>query len=100
MDSIRKKRRLIVSGWLLAAGVTLPLLGLWFSTWEEDHLTGSVWNFINQRDERVEPWSALAIQVNLEYLITAALLILAGLTCLIVGLVIMVRTLRRQGEAL
>jgi drug/metabolite transporter (DMT)-like permease len=90
----------MTSGWLLVAGVVLPLLGLWVSTWEGNYHSGSVWEFINQAESRGEPWSAAAIQSNQDFLIAAALLILAGLTCLVVGLVVAIRTLRRRNQAL
>lgn len=98
MDPIRKERRLISAAGLLAVGIVLPLLGLWISTWEGNYHSGSVWNFINQNESRVEPWSAAAIESNQEYLVAAAFLILAGLTSLIVGLAVIVRTLRRRDE--
>ncbi len=98
MDPIRRERRLITSGWLLAAGAALPLLGWWVTTWEGNYHSGSVWNFINQAESRVEPWSAAAIESNQEYLVAAALSVLAGLTCLAVGLVVIVRTLRGRDD--
>lgn len=99
MDPIRRERRLITGTVLLAAGVVLPLLGLWFSTWEGNYHSGSVWEYINQSESRAEPWSAAAIRSNQEYLIAAAVVILAGLTCLVTGLVVVVRTLRRRADA-
>lgn len=46
----------------------------------------------------MEPWSAAAIESDDEHPVAAALLILAGLTCLVVGPVVVVRTLRGRDE--
>lgn len=99
MDPIRRERRLIVGGWLLAAGVVLALLGLWVTTWEANWHLGSVWTYINQREETHEPWSSAAIRSNQVYVIAAAGLALAGLTCLVTGLAVVARTLRRRTDA-
>lgn len=95
VDPIRRERRLVRTAWLLAGGVALPLLGWWLTTWEGNYHSGSVWTYINQAESRAEPWSAAAIESNREHLVVAALLALAGLACLVVGLVVVVRTLRR-----
>ncbi len=99
MDPIRRERRLIVGGWLLAAGVVLALLGLWVTTWEANWHLGSVWNYMNQTQVTTEPWSRAAIRSNLEYVIAAAGLALAGLTCLVTGLAVVARTLSRRTDA-
>lgn len=99
MDPIRRERRLIVGGWLLAVGVVLALLGLWVTTWEANWHLGSVWKYMNQTQVTTEPWSRAAIRSNLEYVIAAAGLALAGLTCLVTGLAVFARTLRRRTDA-
>lgn len=96
MDPIRRERRLIAGGWLLAAGIVLPLLGLWVTTWEANWHLGSVWTYMNQMEETREPWSRAAIRSNREFVIAAATLALGGLTGLGAGLAVIVRTLRRD----
>jgi drug/metabolite transporter (DMT)-like permease len=95
MDPIRKERHLRAGAWLLA-GAALVLLGLFVTTWESNYHLGSVWNYINQSAETVEPWSSAAIRSNREYLVVAGSLVLAGLTCFVVGGVDLVRRLRRD----
>jgi hypothetical protein len=100
VDPIRRKRRLTTGGWLLAAGIVLPLLGLWVTTWEVDWHLGSVWTYMNQMEATTEPWSHAAIRSNKEFVITAATLALGGLTCLGSGIAVIVRTLRRDAGPL
>lgn len=95
MQPIRKERHLRASAWLLT-GAALVLLGLFLTTWESNYHLGSVWNYINQSAETVEPWSSAAIRSNMEYLVAAGLLALAGLTCFVVGGVDLVRRRRRD----
>lgn len=90
------KQRCLRAGVWLLTGVSLVLLGLFFTTWESNYHVGSVWNYINQRAETEEPWSSAAIRSNMEYLIVAGLLALAGLTCFVVGGVVIARLLRRS----
>ncbi|MCB7135830.1 hypothetical protein [Cellulosimicrobium marinum] len=94
MDPIRRQRRLTAGRWLLALGIALPLLGLHVSTWERNYHGGSVWHFENQRDLSTESWSEGAIRANVEYLTVAGSLALVGLTLLVLGLVVIVRTQR------
>ncbi|GEM_PF-2238621 len=91
---MRRERQLVRAALLLAAGVALPLLGWCLTTWEGNYHSGSVWHYVNQAESRAEPWSAAAIESNREHLVAAALLALAGLACLVVGLMVVVRTLR------
>lgn len=95
MDPFSKQRCLRAGAWFLT-GVALVLLGLFFTTWESNYHLGSVWNFINQRAGTVDPWSAAAIRSNMEYLVVAGLLALAGLTCFVAGGVVIARMLRRS----
>lgn len=98
MDPIRKERRLTAGGWLLAAGIVLPLLGLWVTTWEANWHLGSVWTYMNQMEETHEPWSQAALRSNREFVIAAAALALGGLACLGTGIAVVVRTLRRDDD--
>lgn len=96
MDSIRRERRLIIGGWLLAVGVALPLLGLWVTTWEANWHLGSVWTYMNQMEETHEPWSQAAIRSNREFVVAAAALAFGGLACLGTGLAVILRMPRRD----
>ena len=95
MDPIRKGHHLKAGAWLLT-GVALVLLGLFFTTWESNYHTGSVWTFINQRASTAEPWSSAAIRSNMEYLVVGGLLALAGLACVVVSGSVVAREWRRS----
>ncbi|TGJ97525.1 hypothetical protein DLJ96_06115 [Actinotalea fermentans ATCC 43279 = JCM 9966 = DSM 3133] len=71
----------------MASGLLLVLLGVWVTTWEADYHAGSVWNFANQRDMTVEPWSAAAIRTNRDVLVVAGALGFSGLVGVGVGAV-------------
>ncbi len=98
MDPIGRERRLVRAARLLAAGVVLPLLAWWLTTWEGNYHLGSVWHYVNQAESRAEPWSAAAIESNREHLVAAALLAVAGLVCLVAGLTVAVRARRVPAE--
>lgn len=82
-----RTRRRVAGGLLVASGLLLGLLGAWVTTWEADYHAGSVWNFANQRDMAVEPWSAAAIRSNRDLLVVAGALGLSGLVGVVVGAV-------------